>query len=59
VRVSGPFEILSEPLLLSHTGHNRRHALRVMMGMPVMDVQLAHDNFRVAFEHREVNLPNL
>jgi hypothetical protein len=59
MRVSGPFEILSEQLLLCHTGHSRQHALRVMMGMSVMEVQLAHDNFRVAFKHREVNLPNL
>jgi hypothetical protein len=55
MRVSGPFEILSEQLLLCHTGHSRRHALRVMVGMSVMEVQLAHDHFRVAFEHQEVN----
>ncbi len=58
MRVSGPFEILSEQLLLCHTGHSRRHALRVMVGMSVMEVQLAHDHFRVAFEHQEVNQRN-
>lgn len=56
MRVSGPFEILSKRLLLCHTGHSRRHALRVMMGMSVMEVQLAHLSFRVASEQVEVNL---
>src|SRR6266436_1191772 len=55
VRVSGPFEILSKRLLLRYTGHSRQHAFRVMMVMPVMEVQQAHLYFRVAFKHREVN----
>jgi len=59
MRVSGPFEILSKRLLLRHTGHSRRHALRVMMGMSVMEVQPAHLHFRVASEHIEVNLLSL
>ncbi len=50
MRVSGPFEILSKRLLLRHTGHGRQHALRVMVVMPVMEVQHAHLCFRVAFE---------
>jgi hypothetical protein len=54
MRVSGPFEILSKRLLLRYTGHSRQHALRVMMVMPVMEVQQAHLYFRVAFSHREV-----
>ena len=55
MRVSGPFEILSKRSLLRYTGHSRQHALRVMMVMPVMDVQQAHLYFRVDFRHREVN----
>ncbi len=50
MRVSGPFEILSKRSLLRHTGHNRQHALRVMMVMPVMKVQQAHLPFRVTFD---------
>jgi hypothetical protein len=42
-------------LLLRYTGHSRQHALRVMMVMPVMEVQQAHLYFRVAFELPEVN----
>jgi hypothetical protein len=48
MRVSGPFEILSKRSLLRHAGHNRQHALRVMMVMPVMEVQHAHLYVRVA-----------
>jgi hypothetical protein len=42
MRVSGPFEVLSECLLLRHTGHSRQHALSVMMVVPVMEVEHAH-----------------
>lgn len=55
MRVSGPFKVLSKRSLLSHTGHSRQHALRVMMVVPVMEVQHAHLYFRVAFELSEVN----
>jgi hypothetical protein len=50
MRVSGPFEILSKRSLLRYTGHSRQHALRVMMVMPVMELQHAHLSFRVTFE---------
>jgi len=55
MRVSGPFKILSKRLLLRYTGHGRQHALCVMMVMPVMEVQQAHLNFRLAFARGEVN----
>jgi hypothetical protein len=55
MRVSGPLKILSKRSLLRHTGHSRQHALRVMMVMPMMEVQHAHLYFRLAFAHREVN----
>jgi hypothetical protein len=58
MRVSGPFKVLSECLLLRHTGHSRQRALRVMMVMPVMEVLNAHLSFRVALEAEEVNLPH-
>jgi hypothetical protein len=55
MRVSGPFEILSERSLLRHTGHSRQHAFAVMVVMPMMDVQQLHLHFRLGFAHREVN----
>ena len=56
IRVSGPFEILSKRFLLRYTGHSRQHALRVMMVMPVMEVQQTHLYFRVALQRSEVKL---
>jgi len=43
--------------LLRNTGHSRQHALRMMMVMPVMEVQRTHRRFRVAPGRMEVNRP--